>query len=211
MALTATTLSAACAQTDTSITVTSATGFAAGNLVMVDQELMQVAQNYSSGTSIPVLRGREGSAQVAHNVTAPAITFLSSDESGPTQQSPVQFPAYGRVRKIKNYATAGAISLPNPGEDAIAIIDGTSTLAMTLASPTKDMDGSILTIISNGKGAHTVTYTGGVGAGGTGMDVGTFNTTEQTGCSLIACNGVWVLWANGIGSSGTQVAGVVWA
>ena len=31
------------------------------------------------------------------------------------------------------------------------------------------------------------------------------------GCELVAVNGFWVLIANGIGSAGTQVAGVVWA
>ncbi len=82
---------------------------------------------------------------------------------------------------------------------------------MTLAAPTKDLDGSMLFILSNGKGAHTVTITAGVGGGGATMDVGTYNTTEQTGCALMALNGAWVLWANGIGSTGTQVAGVVWA
>jgi hypothetical protein len=82
---------------------------------------------------------------------------------------------------------------------------------MTLANPTKDMDGSMLYIVANGKAAHTVTYSAGVGNGGGTMDVGTYNATEATGCALMAVNGFWVLWANGIGSSGTQVAGVVWA
>jgi len=82
---------------------------------------------------------------------------------------------------------------------------------MTLANPSVLNDGDLLIIISNGKGAHTVTYTAGVGNGGATMDVGTYNTTEATGCILIAANGFWVLIGNGIGSSGTQVAGVVWA
>jgi hypothetical protein len=93
----------------------------------------------------------------------------------------------------------------------VAILNGTGVLAMTLANPTKDMDGCQLTIVANGKAAHTITYTAGVGNGGGTMDVGTFNATEATGCVLMAVNGFWVLIANGIGSSGTQVAGVVWA
>jgi hypothetical protein len=210
MALTSTTLSSACAQLDTSIVVTSATGFAAGNLLVIDQETMQVAQGYSSGTTIPVLRGRDGSAQVAHKVTVPVTTYLASDQNPPAPQTVVQYPTV-RARRMLNYAAAGAITLPNPGEDMVAVIDGTSTLAMTLANPTKDLDNSMLYIFSNGKGAHTVTYTAGVGNGGSTMDVGTYNTTEATGCALMALNGFWVLWANGIGSSGTQVAGVVWA
>lgn len=210
MALTTTTLSSAVAVTDNSIVVASATGFAAGNFVLIDQEMLKVAQSYVSGTTIPVLRGQDGSVTAAHKASANAVTFLASDESGPTAPTVTQFPGV-RARTLTSYSAAGAISLPAPGSDAVAVINGTGALAMTLANPTKDMDGSMLYVIANGKAAHTVTYTAGVGNGGSSMDVGTYNATEATGCALVACNGFWVLWANGIGSSGTQVAGVVWA
>lgn len=60
---TATTLSAAVtSNTQDRITVASATGFAAGRFVYIDNELMQVARTYSSGTTIPVLRGKGGRA-----------------------------------------------------------------------------------------------------------------------------------------------------
>lgn len=211
MALTTTTLSSAVAVTDTTLVVASATGAAAGTLVRVDQEVMQIAKGYVSGTTIPVQRGQGGTATAAHPVTANVTFFLGSDESSQAPQSAVQWPVGSVPRTVASYSAAGAIGLPAPGSDAVAIINGTSALAMTLASPTKDMDGSILYIVANGKAAHTVTYTGGVGGGGTTMDVGTYTATEQTGCALMAVNGLWVLWANGIGSAGTQVAGVVWA
>jgi hypothetical protein len=210
MALTTTTLSSAVAQSDISIVVASATGFAAGNLVLIDGEQMQVAKNYVSGTTIPVQRGLDGTVQTTHKATANVNTFLASDQPGPSGQTYTQWPTV-RSRRALSYSAAGAITLPIPGEDMVAIINGTGALAMTLAAPTKDMDGCILYIIANGKAAHTVTITAGVGAGGATMDVGTYNATEQTGCALMAMNGAWVLWANGIGSSGTQVAGVVWA
>ena len=60
MAFATTTLSSAVGTSDISIVVASATSFAAGRLLIVDQELMQVTQAYSSGTTIPVLRGRDG-------------------------------------------------------------------------------------------------------------------------------------------------------
>src|SRR5438094_6161812 len=69
MALATTTLSSACAQGDVSIVVASATSVAAGRLIVIDQEEMQVAQSYSSGTTVPVLRGRDGSAQVDRKST----------------------------------------------------------------------------------------------------------------------------------------------
>jgi len=211
MALTTTTLSSAVAQTDVSIVVASATGFAAGNLILIDLEVMQVAKNYVSGTTIPVQRGLDGTAQVAHKASANVNTFLASDQPGPSPQEVTQFAIAGKARRLLSYSANGAITLPAPGEDMVAVLNGTGALAMTLANPTKDMDACMLFIMANGKAAHTVTYTAGVGNGGSGMDVGTYNATEATGCALIAVNGFWILWANGIGSSGTQVAGVVWA
>src|SRR5260221_1406519 len=211
MALTKTTLSSAMTVTSTSAVVTSATGFTAGNFLKVDDEVMLVTKSYVSGTTIPVLRGQDGTLTAAHASSANAVTFLASDEPGATAQTPTQWPIAGKNRTILSYSIAGAITLPSPGQDMMAVIIGTSTLAMTLANPTQDMDGCLLWIISNGKGAHTVTYTAGVGNGGSTMDVGTYNTTEATGCALVAFNGFWILWANGIGSTGTQVAGVVFA
>jgi hypothetical protein len=210
MAITKTTLASAVAVTDTSIVVTSATGFAAGNLVRIDQESLKVAGNYVSGTTVPVLRGQDGSVTAAHKASANCVTELASDIGGPANMASTQFPSI-RPRTLTSYSAAGAIALNTPGSDQVVLINGTSALAMTLANPTTDMDGDMLIVISNGKGAHTVTYSAGVGNGGGTMDVGTYNTTEATGCILIAATGFWVLIGNGIGSAGTQVAGVVWA
>ncbi|PYQ83519.1 MAG: hypothetical protein DMG02_33580, partial [Acidobacteria bacterium] len=87
MALATTTLSSACAQGDVSIVVASATSVAAGRLIVIDQEEMQVAQSYSSGTTVPVLRGRDGSAQVAHKATANVTHGLASDFASPAAQT----------------------------------------------------------------------------------------------------------------------------
>jgi hypothetical protein len=209
MALNTTTVTSAVGLTDNSIVVSSATGVAAGTMAIIDAEQMQVAQNYTTGTTIPVLRGRDGTPTATHKASANITFFLASDETTAPQDM-VTFPQV-KPRNVQSYSAAGAISLPLSAQDVVAIINGTSGLAMTLANPTKDLDGSLLYIIANGKAAHTVTYSAGVGNGGSTMDVGTFNTTEQTGCVLMAANGFWVLIANGIGSSGTQVAGVVWA
>jgi len=211
MALTTTTLSSAVLVTDNTIAVASATGFAAGNFIIVDQELMKVVQTYVSGTTIGVLRGQNGTATLAHPTTANVTTGLGSDFADASTMTVNTYPTV-RARTTVSYSASGAIALPPAGQDQIVVLNGTSTLTMTLALPTKDMDGNFLYIFSNGKGAHTVNVTtAGLGNGGTTMDVGTYNTTEATGCALMALNGFWLLWANGIASSGTQLAGVVWA
>lgn len=210
MALTTTTLASAVLAADTAIVLTSATGVSAGSYFLVDQEIMQAVKSYVSGTTVQVLRGLEGTIQSAHKASANITLGASTDFSLPVGPTVTTYPVV-RGRTMTSYSAAGAIALPNAGSDAIAVINGTGALAMTLANPTKDMDGCMLWIIANGKAAHTVTYSAGVGNGGGTMDVGTYNATEATGCALVACNGFWVLWANGIGSAGTQVAGVVWA
>jgi hypothetical protein len=206
MALTTTTLSAAVAQSDVSIVVASATGFAAGNLILIDQEVMQVSKNYVSGTTIPVQRGLDGSAQTTHKASANVTTFLASDQPGPAPQEVTQWPIAGKARRVLSYSAAGAITLPNPGEDMVAVLIGTSTIAMTLANPTKDMDGCVLTIIGNGKSASTVTYTAGFGNAGSSYDVITFQNAGQVSISVMAVNAIWVLLNTPITGTTTAVS-----
>lgn len=192
MALTTTTLAAACAKNDKTISVTSATGFAAGNLVKIDIEVMQVTKDYVSGTSVGVLRGLDGSEQIAHVSGVNVNTYLGTDAAndapgGPSTSFPTQ-PA----QDLRSYAAAGAIALPFAGRNMVAQIIGTGALAMTLANPTKDLDGSLLIIVGNGKAAHTVTYTAGLGNGGSALDVLTFAAGGQQSLWLIASNAIWV-------------------
>jgi len=210
MALTTTTLSSAVVVTDNTLVVASATGAAAGTLVLIDQEQMQIVQSYVSGTTIPVVRGQGGTATAAHPATANVTFFLASDEVTQAPQTGTQWPVAGRGRVVTSYSAAGAITLPSPGADAVAILNGTSALAMTLANPTKDMDGCILHVVGNGKAAHTITYTAGLGNAGSGLDVGTFATGAQLSQSFVAANGIWCGLPSIFG--GTQTANTVtWA
>ncbi|MDQ1255775.1 MAG: hypothetical protein QG656_369 [Candidatus Hydrogenedentes bacterium] len=192
MALTTTTLSSACAATDTSIVVTSATGFAARSIVLIDQEQFQVANSYTSGTTIPVLRGQGGTSVKAHVSGANVTVGTGSDFANPASQEVVGFPIAGRARTLTSYSAAGAITLPTPGNDAVAVLNGTSVLAMTVAAPTKDMDGSVLTIVGNGAAAHTITFTGGLSGASTSYDVLTVNASAPIATSVMACNGLWI-------------------
>lgn len=212
MALATTTLSSAVAINDTVIKVASATDVAAGRLIRIDDEWMKVSQAYSSGTAVNVLRGQQGSASAAHASSANVTHGLASDFSDAPDG------AYGanvvpsqRARRVVSYSAAGAISLPGAGEDVVAVINGTGALAMTLANPSKDIDGSMLIIIANGKAAHTVTYTAGIGNGGASFDVGTFSASLQVGCQLMACNGFWVLIGNGIAGATAATGGPLFA
>ena len=192
MALVTTTLAAAVAITDNVITVASATSLTAGRLIRIDGEYMEINQAYTGGVIVGVLRGQEGSVTAAHQSGANVVTALASDlASAPSQVNEgVLYPGQMSVTTT-SYSAAGAIAF-GLSQWTIAIINGTSALAMTIANPTKDQDGCYLHIVANGKAAHTVTYTAGLGNGGASFDVGTFSATLAMSSLLVACNGFWV-------------------
>jgi hypothetical protein len=190
MALATTTLSSAVAVDDTSVVVASATSFDAGRLVLVDQEVMQVAQNYSSGTTVDVLRGVNGSATVSHVVTSNVTHGDAADFSTPAAQEIIGYQA-SRATVVSSITATGTLSLPSAGTDLRVILNGTSVIALTIPVPTKDMDGTVLTIIGNGAAAHTLTFTGGLSGAGTGYDVVTTNATAPIAVQAVAANGLW--------------------
>ena len=192
MALVTTTLAAAVAITDNVITVASATSLTAGRLIRIDGEYMEINQAYTGGVIVGVLRGQEGSVTAAHQSGANVVTALASDlASAPSQVNEgVLYPGQMSVTTT-SYSAAGAIAF-GLSQWTIAIINGTAALAMTIANPTKDQDGCYLHIVANGKAAHTVTYTAGLGNGGANFDVGTFSGTLAMSSLLVAANGFWV-------------------
>lgn len=192
MALTTTTLSSAVSVSDGSIVVASATGFAAGSFVLIDQELLKVVQTYVSGTTIGVLRGQNGTVTAAHVASANVTVGLASDFANPVAETDTTYPT-ARGRTVTSYSASGAIALPAGGSDAMAILNGTSTLAMTLAAPTKDMDGTLLYIVGNGKSASHVDVAAGYGNAGSGYTVLTAQNAGLVGFTLCACNGFWVI------------------
>lgn len=209
MALTTTTNSSAITATDQQVVVASATGFSAGKTVKVNAEFMQVRKDYASGTTIPVIRGLGGTLPQAHGVTSNVTVGDGSDFANPSAQGAVPYPMFGRTREIKAYGAAGAITLPTPGNDMVAIINGTNALAMTVANPTKDQDGDILIITGNGKAAHTVTYTAGVGNGGSGYDVFTFASGANNTVMLIAANAIWNPLPSLIAGTATAISATI--
>lgn len=195
MALTTTTLSAACTPTDVQISVTSATGFSAGFLVQVDNEIMAISNAYVSGTIIPVRRAVNGTvvSTVNHASGANATAGAGSDFASPNASVIAAYALSARRRRVDSYTAAGAIALPVAGEDVIAILNGATGFDYTVAAPTKDIDGSHLLIMSNvAASSNTVTFTGGLSGAGTSYDKLTLNTAAPVAISAYACNGLWI-------------------
>jgi hypothetical protein len=85
------------------------------------------------------------------------------------------------------YTVAGAIA-PVCG---IHNIGTGGALAMTIAPPTKDLDGCVLIINATTAQAHTLTYTAGFSQNTTSSDVATFGGAINDGLVIYADAGVW--------------------
>ena len=214
MALVRTTLSSAVAggssAPDKSIVVASATGFAADYRIEVDGEVMRVAKSYVSGTTIPVLRAQEGTVADAHNVTAGVVCGVASDYPAQAPQTSVQKPLAGRARTIQSITASATITPPVDGSDLLLILNGTAALTVTMAAPTKDMDGCELTIASNGVAQHLLTFTGGLSGAGSNYDVVTVNATAPAAFRFIACNSLWLaICGPAVSGTTTAIAGAI--
>ena len=186
MALTRTTISAAVSADALIIPVTSATGFAAGNFLRVDNEFMQVVS--VSGTNVSVRsRGDFGSAAVAHNILAPATTGLTSDLPDFPVGQVAQVQPEGQT--IVTASVDGALSIPN--QNTLVLVQKAGVCAMTLAGPTAAQDGLVLTILSATANAHTVTYTAGFYGDTTSSDVATFAAKVGASMTIQAQGGKW--------------------
>lgn len=202
MAFNTPTLSQACGVNDTSVLLSALTGVTVGALIGIDKEVMKVTAVPTAATlPVPVLRGQEGSFNQAHPVGAQAkvgsgpsaATLGDWTGAAPGAPSLAAYPA-APTRDVQSYSAAGAITLPRIGGDMVAILNGTTILAMTLAQPSTAQDGSRLLILGNGKAAHTVTLPTASGLGNVGAtaDVLTFAAAQAQGIELVACGGFWV-------------------
>jgi hypothetical protein len=200
MAATNTTLGSACAVGATSIAVAAATNFGVGNLILVEQELMQQTAA-ANGLVVPVRRGLDGGVQSAHAAGAFVSTSATpSDFPGP---APGQNVTYGPAKpdgmqegwNYYTYSAAGAIA-PVSG---VHVINGSGAIAMTLAGPTGPQEGAVLIIESKNLHANTVVATpaflGGAGA------TATFAATGGN-LYLKASGAKWTV----IGSAGATLA-----
>lgn len=174
MALTATTLAAALTATGLRANLTSATGIVAGSsLIKIDDEFCFVQA--LSGTWVTLLRGLNGSAQVAHNALAPAV---HSTNGGDFSIMPAP--------RVYSYDADGAITVA-PG---LHLITKASAAALTLADPATDQMGMVITIASTTAAAHTVTLTTGY-LGTADESKFTFANVKGHSVTLVAAKGVW--------------------
>ena len=198
MTLISTTLTAPVAPSDTKLTVASATGFAVGNVIVVEGgEVMQQTAP-AQGLVVPVRRGLDGTTQGAHGAAAFVATGLGSDFLAPAPGQAVAYGACapdGSTTADFTYSAAGAIT-PVAGTH---ILNGAAAIAMTLAGPTAAQEGQVLIVASKSLFANTVAATPAF-LGGAGATA----TFAATGGNLIlqASAGKWTV----LGASGATLA-----
>lgn len=203
MALYETTLSAAATISDKQLVLASGSSVAIGDVIRVNGEEFQVAKSYVAGaTIVPVLRGQQGSVATAHSVSSRVVGGKPVDfQNTVNPQTMATYVIAGRARVVTSYGAAGAIDLPPAGADALAVLYGTAH-AMTLAAPTKDLDGSVLTILGNQGAAHAITMTGFTGAS---LTVATFDGTGLCNFSVMAWDEVWIPYPSPLSGTLTTI------
>ena len=212
MALATTTLSTALTGTgptaETSIVVASATSIAANRLIQVGGvggERMIVTKAYVTGsTTVPVRRGQGGTYPQAWPASVNITHGDPSDFVANSAGTDTELPKYMSLASAQ-YSSTGAISF-GTAAFTIAQLIGTSTLAMTLALPTKDQDGQLLMIVGNAKSQSTITTTtAGFNNAGASYDVLTAQNAGNVCVLVVACNGFWNIMTMA-GMTGTVTA-----
>ena len=211
MALAETTLSSAVTAGATSIVVASATSVSAGRIIQIGGEMMKVTKAYSSGTTVPVLRGQMGTSQVAH-VASERVVHGDAADFAVTVGVFSPYSPSSRARRIVSYTgtTAATCALPTPGEDLVVVMNGSAINTLTVPVPTKDLDGCTITFVNSAGAAHILTFTGGLGGAGSSYDVVTLNATGTCAMQVIACNEVWCpIFAPPMGGTVTNIIGSI--
>lgn len=219
MSITTTTLTSACAATDTSIHVASATGITAPNfqtgsgitILVIEQEKM-LCISAPNGTFIPVLRGQGGTQQVAH--ANGALVFIGS---------PTDFSAFIQIfgtlmtsQETVEGTVQNAVQLTGSADALLSsvpgyyVIQSTGVDAITLPTPAAGDEGNIIDIWSATAHAHTVTAASACFAVAvTGnKTVCTFPAFPGAGIKLRVCNLLYHVISTG--GQGTNGAPVVW-
>lgn len=187
MAFTATTLAADLSATATKATLTSGTGFAAGQVAKIDGEYVRIGA-VSGATISGLFRGYNGTIAAAHDVLSTVITTaLPNDWTGIQSGADVDRPPFSD--DVISVGENGAIACPTR-DTTIVLTKATALASTTLADPPKDRDGLRVTVTSATDAAHVITGTFADGTTGahTTATYAAFNGATMV---LVAQQGVW--------------------
>lgn len=217
MALTNTTLSAACTASDLTLAVTSTTGFPAVNtyaspaqIMRVDGEDMLVQVVPVSGTVKVMQRGYNGTVARAHEALSVVSTSSDPQDFGNIPGGAVnpRPPYVDEIRSIgvdTTFTPEGtaptATTLPLPSKNTTYMITKASACAITLISASAAQMGVRLTFQNAVAAANTITYTPGFRGDTTSSDVAT--SASKVGATFICRVGYTGLFGDENTGTGT--------
>lgn len=187
MALTSTTLASALTADALKLQVTSATGFAVGNILRVDNEFMEQTAA-ASGTVIPVKRGIYGSAVKAHAVLADLTTGLPNDYPSVPAGNRLSTEPFNNT--MISVGADGPVTIPGGGHQLVVLKKATALATTVLADPSLAQDGTRVTITSNTAAAHVITSTFRDGTSGA-HTTATYAAQAGATMELVAVDGGW--------------------
>jgi hypothetical protein len=203
MALTATSLSAACTATDKVLSITStSSGFPSvgtiglRQVMQVDAERMLIDVVPVANSVVVLQRGWDGTQAVAHVILAPVVTSsnISDFVVNPLGWNVTRVPFNYIITAI---GANGVIAVPSQ-DTILQIVKATALGTTTLAAPGLDNDGVTLIITSETAAAHVITATSLIadGASGAPHTTLTFAAFKGASITLQASNGLWNVIAN---------------
>lgn len=194
MALTSTTLAAACTASAVKLTLTSTSGIAAGDFLQIDSEFMRVVSVPASGLVTVRARGDQGTHAVAHdilalvNASATASDFPALAVGQVSPNPPDDF----EVLTLGQDTDFTASNLPVRNTEYI-IMKATAA-AITLDPANAASRPLTLKFVAGTAQAHTLTYTEGFLGDTTSSDVVTFGSKVGANCSItLGKSGLWSL------------------
>ena len=187
MAFTTTTLAADLSATSNKATLTSGTGFAAGQIVKIDGEYMRCTAVSGAVVSL-AQRGYNGTAAQAHDVLSTVITTTdNSDWTNLQMGADSDRPPF--VDDVISVGENGAVACPTRNT-TIMLTKATALASTTLADPPKDRDGLRLTVTSATDAAHVITGTFADGTTGA-HTTATYQAFNGASMVLVAQQGTW--------------------
>ena len=203
MALTSTTLSAACGASDLVLKITStSSGFPAvgtlssRQLLRVDGEDMLIDVVQASGVVKVAMRGMNGTAAVPHDVLA--VVQTSSDPQdflsvpvGATTSRPPYVDDIITLGENTTFAVAGTVASagvqPMPIKNTTYVLTKATAAAITLITASPAQAGVRMTFLNGTAVANVITYTPGFLGDTTSSDLAT--SVEKVGASFQAVVG----------------------
>lgn len=218
MALTNTTLSAACGASDLTLAVTStSSGFPAvgaysspAQMMRIDGEDMLIQVVPVAGTVKVMQRGYNGTVASTHEALSVITTSATPGDfldvpAGQVSTRPPNVDDIVTLGVDTTFTASGtaptATTVPLPVKDTTYVITKATAIAITLISATAAQMGVQLTFISGTAQAHAITYTPGFLGDTTSSDVAT--SSSKVGAQFVTKVGYTGLWTNGNAGTGT--------